>query len=202
MRVFFKTGAKRVSLKSEGLTLLHYKKPDLYCVRKYFIPPKTEHNTLMGSIFKNLTAIWKSAPLEFKEQFTLYAEWYNQQYRVGKYPLNNYACFTKIMFEIRKEHPDLNLTTLRYETIINYQLLIINGGEEKKAIEGEWLVADAGREETLFGEISIDIQDKQDGETIINYQLLIINDREKSLVDNLVEEIYLGRVVGGTMCVP
>ncbi len=142
MRVFFAAGAKRVSLKSEGLTLLYYKKLDLCYARKYFVPPKTEHNIHMGSIFKHLATVWKAAPVEFKEYFKQYAANYNAQYRADKYPLNGYACFTKKMFELLKQNSELDLTKITWEDvlfgdfsidiqdgdiIINYQLLIING---------------------------------------------------------------------------
>ncbi len=164
MRVFFASGAKRVSLKSEGLTLLYYKNLDLCYARKYFVPPKTEHNIHMGSIFKHLAEVWKSAPVEFKEYFKNYAVLYNVQCRADKYPLNGYACFTKKMFEILKRNPKLDLVKLTWEdalfgiinrdihdeqdgeAIINYQLLIINGIEEKKAVNGELLRVNLRRE--------------------------------------------------------
>ncbi len=151
MRVFFAAGAKRVSLKSEGLTLLYYKKLDLCYVRKYYVPPKTEHNIRMGSIFTHLAAIWKSATLEFKEYFKNYAALYNAQYKADKYPLNGYACFTKLMFDWRKQNPELDLTKLTWEDtlfgVINKDLqdeqdgeAIINGREWEGTVNGELLM--------------------------------------------------------------
>ncbi len=163
MRVFFKSGAKIVSLKSEGLTLLYYKDLGLYYVRKYFIPPRTEHNTLMGSIFKVLSNIWKAAPDEFKDQFTIYAEHYNK-HKVDKYPINGYACFTKLMFEFRKENPDIDLAEMNWEdilfgvfnrdiqdaqdgeTIINYELLIMNEGKKRYILDSQLEECSLGRD--------------------------------------------------------
>ncbi len=137
MQVFFKTGAKKVLPKSEGLTLLHYKSVDLYFVRKYFVPPRTEHNAKMGSIFKNLKVIWNSLPVEYKEQLKHSAELYNAQYRQDMYPINSYAFFTKLMFDWKKQNADIDLA---WGEIINYQLLIINGGEEKEIIDWRRLI--------------------------------------------------------------
>ncbi len=201
MQVFFAAGAKRDSLKSEGLTLLYYKKLDLCYARKYFVPPKTEHNIRMGSIFKHLAAVWKSTPVEFKEYFQNYAVNFNAQYRTDKYPLNGYACFTKMMFDWRKQNPELDLTKLTWEDvlfgIINRDIhdeedgeAIINGIEWEEIVNGELLMVNVGKDKTIFGEISIDNQDEQDGKAIINVG-------RKVLAENMVEEICLERVEPG-----
>ncbi len=209
MQVFFAAGAKRVSLKSEGLTLLYFKNPGLYYARKYFIPPKTEHNTLMGSIFKLLSTIWKSASPEFKEQFALYAEQYNMQYRFGKSPLNGYACFTKLMFEFRKQHPDIDLAKLTWqETLFG----VFNRDTQDEQDEEKMInlfqipLFDFFKTQYSFNIDSFSpnlrksvslrwINDSTKGS-----QLLILNEGKRRLkrllLENSVEESCLGRTAG------
>ncbi len=171
MRVFFAAGAKRVSLKSEGMTLLYYKNLDLCYARKYFVPPKTEHNIRMGSIFKHLATVWKSAPIEFKEYFKNYAALYNAQHRADKYPLNGYACFTKVMFELLKQNPELDLAKLTWEDTL---FGVINIHDEQ---DGETITSGKEWEGTVNGEL--------------------FKMEKNKIIDNPVEEICLERVEPG-----
>ncbi len=175
MQVFFKNGAKKVLPKSEGLTLLHYKSVDLYYVRKYFVPPKTEHNTRMGSIFKNLRVIWNSLPVEYKEQLKHSAELYNAKYRQDMYPINSYAFFTKLMFELLKQNLELDLTKM---TVGETSEILLNC---------EWLMVNVGGKPT-------DIQ--------LHTDSVDVNESVRRIIDNIGdsflsrEEIFLERTVG------
>ncbi len=144
MRVYFKAGAKRVSLKSEGLTLLHYKESGLCYARKYFIPPQTEHNSMMGSVFKELANIWRLFLVETKEKWRIYADLYNQKERLGQSLLNGYACFTKLAFEFRKQNPELKLTSIDFHELSNLT------GIEQLSDSGLGSINDEIKFETVF----------------------------------------------------
>ena len=84
--------------------------------RRYVYPKRTSNNTLMGLIMKNLSMVWRTAPVAFIGDGALYSERYYSQNKelpnMGIPARNGFSFFLKICWAIKTQiGSTIDLTT-------------------------------------------------------------------------------------------
>ena len=106
----------------DGNYVIYYNsKLDKYIVRRKVIPKPTINNKLMKEIFNFAKRINISE--EYKEDCRKYIQRYNSEYHSQGKPMSTWPnVFLKIMREMLKAYPDLDLKKLTREEIIKKNL--------------------------------------------------------------------------------
>ena len=106
----------------DGNYVIYYNsKLDKYIVRRKVIPKPTINNKLMKEIFGFAKRIIISE--EYKEDCRKYIQRYNREYHSQGKPMSTWPnVYLKVMREMLKDYPDLDLKKLTREEIIKKNL--------------------------------------------------------------------------------
>jgi len=131
MRAKFTYGIGAYSGKLDGVVFCHYRREGLVFVRKYRYPKLTENNHKLGSITANLHQINPSD--DYKNDMRTYLNRYNTlRENEGKYVRSWVNMYLKLMREMAKEDPSIDLLTLTREEIYTRDMPCIS---IKRAVE-------------------------------------------------------------------
>ncbi|PKN78108.1 MAG: hypothetical protein CVU48_09430 [Candidatus Cloacimonetes bacterium HGW-Cloacimonetes-1] len=128
MKVKFNFGIKTYSGTVDEMVYGAYRKGNICIGRKYVTPALTEQNTAIGSIMKNLSAVYKEADPDYKGNLKTYSV-LNSQQNVPKNMLapTAYAIFVKMMFAWQKTSPEtIDLAVVTVEDIVSQPAPVIN----------------------------------------------------------------------------
>ena len=106
----------------DGNYVIYYNsKLDKYIVRRKVVPKQTINNKLMKEIFNFAKRIGLSE--EFLEDCRKYIQRYNREYHSQGKPMSTWPnVYLKVMREMLKDYPDLDLKKLTREEIIKKNL--------------------------------------------------------------------------------
>ena len=106
----------------DGNYIIYYNsKLDKYIVRRKVIPKPNINNELMNEIFNFAKRIDISE--EYKENCRKYIQRYNSEYHSQGKPMNTWPnVYLKVMRDMLKEYPDLDIKKLTREEIIKKNL--------------------------------------------------------------------------------
>lgn len=107
MKVKFKFGIETYSGTVDSMVYGSYNDDKLCLGREYVYPRLTEQNALVGSVAENLSALWKEASVDYKDDLKDYAR-RNASANVPKSQLapTCYALFIKLMYAWQESDPD------------------------------------------------------------------------------------------------
>jgi hypothetical protein len=138
MKAQLKYGIAAYSGTIDEITFASYKNGAVCIARKYVVPTLTEHNTRMGDIAKNLSALYADCSEGYKSDLRTYADIYGKEKSPRKrLNPNAYSLFVKMMYgfaEISGESVDL--ASITYNDI---QTLFVDLTDLASSIEAGYL---------------------------------------------------------------
>jgi hypothetical protein len=98
------------------------KNSDAVWMREYTYPELTENNHYVGNVAKNLAEFKKSVSPDYLEDLENYADRYNLQSVGTSKKLNAYSTLLKMMHNLKREIPAVNLLTITPEIVVDADL--------------------------------------------------------------------------------
>jgi hypothetical protein len=147
MKVSFQYGLAGYTGKAQGLVYYFDRRAGRVYARRNTYPTLTQENERVGSITKNLLALQPTA--EYKENLSLYLMKYNSLAQNYAKPLRSWVnLFLKLMYNLAKADPSIDLRTITREYIFEHDLPCIS---VKKAVEAGLLPEVYGYEGYIHG---------------------------------------------------
>jgi hypothetical protein len=124
MKVKFRHAVKGFhgKFKAEGLVYCKYNDGALYLTRKYPCYTPSIQNEKIGIISKNLKQLYVSISPEYKMDLKNYCQLMIKYTDLSeKLPTSCYATYTKMMWALKKQFPEIDLTILTREDILKHE---------------------------------------------------------------------------------
>jgi hypothetical protein len=120
--------------KAEGLVYCKYNDGALYRVRQYPRYTASDHNHEIGNAGRNLGMLFRTLSVEFKNDLKTYSALMTNYTDLGnKIPANCYANYNRMMFALKKQIPEIDLSTITKEDILKHEYPVITVVEAMKA---------------------------------------------------------------------
>jgi hypothetical protein len=121
--------------KSEGLVYCKYNDGALYRVRKYPCYTASDQNHIIGNAGRNLGKLFKTLSVEYKNDLKTYsALMSNYTDLADKIPANCYANYLRMMWALKKQIPEIDLSTITKEDILKHEYPVRTVVEAMEAI--------------------------------------------------------------------
>ncbi|HNW99975.1 MAG TPA: hypothetical protein PLE74_01645 [Candidatus Cloacimonadota bacterium] len=129
MKVKFRHAVKAFhgKFKTEGLVYCRYNNGALYLTRKYPFYTPSDQNHKIGNAGRNLGKLFRNIAVEYKNDLKTYAKLLvNYTDLSEKLPASCYVLFTKMMYGLQKKVPEIDLSTLTLDDILNNEYPVRN----------------------------------------------------------------------------
>ncbi len=114
-------GFKGINRK-EDLVYCEYNNGELILARTLPKRKPTTQNVEMGKITRNLHKLYESVSAEYKRDLATYALLLQSKHPTkGKIAIRAYGLFSKMLWTLKKQQPEIDLLTITRQEIITYQ---------------------------------------------------------------------------------
>jgi hypothetical protein len=124
MKVKFRHAVKAFhgKFKSEGLVYCKYNDGALYLTRKYPCYTASDQNHKIGNAGRNLGSLFYQLSEEYKNDLKIYAKLLVSYTDLSeKIPASYYIIFTKMIWALKKQIPDIDLSNITKDDILNHE---------------------------------------------------------------------------------
>jgi|WetSurMetagenome_2_1015567.scaffolds.fasta_scaffold448000_1 hypothetical protein len=136
MKVKFRHAVKAFhgKFKAEGLVYCKYNDGALYLTRKYPHYTPSDQNHKIGNAGKNLGNLFKQFSEEYKNDLKIYSKLLvNYTDLSEKIPASYYNVYTKMMWALKRQIPEIDLSTITKDDIMKHEYHVRTVLEAMKA---------------------------------------------------------------------